>query len=430
MKVKYSEEISAFGGLNFVFEFFKAKKLEQVFSADLPQLPPQSVYSWTDNIYSLFSIFYCGGDCVEDLGTHLKGHFDGNPFISLPSPDTVLRRLKELAVSSKECQTKRGAAIHKYNYNELMTKLNMKVLNFTGAFDAKELILDYDNSILFNEKKDSSMTYKRARGYQPGICTLNEDQVLYIENRSGNSDAKSFQHETLDRMFTQLEGQGVKKVDRFRADSASYQFKVIQLVEQHAESFYIGCPNRYVEKYFPEITEWKETEDITGSKIEIGEIEITPFQQQAKKHDCEAKPYRLVVKRKLNKTGQTNLFTQDDYDYRAVITNDRDLTKGAVTKTYYQRGNMEKQFDIMKNDFGWNNMPFSDLSQNTVFLYFMAICRNLYKLVVEEFSQRYEGLSSTYRLKKFIFRFVILPAKWVVQSRQKWLRIYSNRRFE
>ena len=65
-----------------------------------------------------------------------------------------------------------------------------------------DLTIDYDNTILFTEKSDSKMTYKRNPGYQPGVCTINEEQVFYIENRNGNSDAKSFQSDTLNRIFT------------------------------------------------------------------------------------------------------------------------------------------------------------------------------------------------------------------------------------
>jgi hypothetical protein len=36
---------------------------------------------------------------------------------------------------------------------------------------------------------------------------------------------------------------------------------------------------------------------------------------------------------------------------------------------YNARGGEEKEFDVVKNDFGWNKMPFSKMEQNAVFLY-------------------------------------------------------------
>src|SRR5690554_8066362 len=119
------------------------------------------------------------------------------------------------------------------------------------------------------------------------------------------------------------------------------------------------------------------------------------------------------------------MFTQDAYEYRAILTNDFDQDTKSVAAFYNQRGNMERQFDILKNDFGWDNMPFSSLNKNLVFLYLTAIFRNLYHKIIWHFSKRNKFLKPTFRMKKFIFRFITLPAKWVKQSRQLKLRIYS-----
>ncbi|MDO5970636.1 IS1380 family transposase, partial [Flavivirga aquimarina] len=89
-------------------------------------------------------------------------------------------------------------------------------------------------------------------------------------------------------------------------------------------------------------------------------------------------------------------------------------------------GNAEKQFDILKNDFGWNHLPFSSLENNTVFLYFTALCRNLYTIVLGSLSNRFKSLEPTYRIKKFIFHFIAVPAKWVRHSGQWCLRLYSG----
>ena len=139
--------------------------------------------------------------------------------------------------------------------------------------------------------------------------------------------------------------------------------------------------------------------------------------------------YRLIVRKKLRKDCQIDAFTKEAFEYFAVVTNDKKSTKTEVLNFYNQRGAMEKQFDIMKNDFGWNHMPFSKISENTVFLFFMSICRNLYQRIIEQFSIRFKGLKPTYRMKKFIFRFITVPAKWINRSRQKVLIIYGKINF-
>lgn len=423
MKVQKSSELSAFGGMNFVFDFLESRHIGHLFYQNLPRFIAQSKYNWKDIIYSLLSIYMCGGDCIEDLSTHLKPHFKGNPFFKMPSPDTVLRRISELAQPNKTCQTTRGSVRHSFNTNQILDTLNMKLLKSLGVFQEDEFIIDYDNTILFSEKNDCSMTYKRGKGYQPGVCTINENNILYLENRNGNSDAKSFQHDTIKRILDLLELHLSKKPDHFRADAASYQYEVVKLLDERVDKFYIGCRNSYVEKYFSCIDSWTTTTDTTDEKMEIGEIMIKPFRKQSTE---PPKEYRLVVKRKANKSGQVDIFTNDDFEYRAILTNNFTMNAVELARFYNHRGNMEKQFDILKNDFGWNNMPFSRMNHNTVFLYLMAMCRNLYNAIIKHFAEKVKGLKPHFRLKKFIFRFIILPAKWIMHSRQKQLKIYGR----
>lgn len=429
MKIQKSYEISAFGGINFVFNYLDQVGFDKSLASHLPELQAQSTYSWKDITYSLLSVFMCGGDCIEDLQTHLKCHFKNNPYINIPSPDTVLKRLKELSHENKECRTRRGDVTHQYNTNSTMEDLNISVLKRLGCFNKKELILDYDNTIIFNEKSDSKMTYKRDYGYQPGVCTINEEQVLYIENRNGNSDAKSFQDSTLSRIFDLLNRNKIRKVDHFRADAASYQYEVINLLNKNVKWFYIGCRNSYMEKYFSQITNWEEYKDSIDGVMELGEIMIKPFVKQIKDRKDELKEYKLVVKRKLKNDGQMNLFTQDAYEYRSILSNNLSYSKFEIASFYNHRGNAERQFDILKNDFGWNHMPFSNMESNNVFLYFMAIFRNIYAKLIAYFSLKYKYLKPTFRLKKFLFRFIILPAKWVYRARQYYLRVFGQINF-
>lgn len=427
VKIIKSDPISAFGGANFVFDYLNKMNIGQICNDRLPPMVNQSKYSWKDIFYSLKSVYLCGGDCIEDLQTHLNPHFINNPFVKLASPDTVLRRLSQLSEQTQSCKTKRGVVTHEYCTNSKLEGLNIDILKKIGVFKSDKLTIDYDNTIIFNEKEDSKMTYKRNYGYQPGVCTINEEHILYIENRNGNSDAKSFQIDTLKRVFDLLDSKKVKKVHNFRADAASYQYDVISFLQNKVDNFYIGCRNSYVEKYFSQVGQWEEIKSKDGT-MEVGSIEITPFKRQSPSN--KAQTYRLVVKRKLKKDRQIDLITQDTYEYRAIITNDFDLDTKGVAAFYNQRGNMERQFDILKNDFGWYNMPFSSLNKNLVFLYFTAICRNLYNKVIQFFSTKNKYLKPSYRIKKFIFRFIILPAKWIKQSRQLKLRIYSSNDYQ
>lgn len=128
--------------------------------------------------------------------------------------------------------------------------------------------------------------------------------------------------------------------------------------------------------------------------------------------------------------GQLNFFTQEAYNYHCIITNDYEMTLDQIVMFYNQRGAIERQFDVLKNDFSWKNMPFSKISQNTVFLIFTAICRNLYDHIILTFTTKFKQLTPRDRLKKFIFRFICLPAKWIKKARQWQLRIYGQVAFK
>ncbi|WP_103867451.1 transposase [Aquimarina sp. I32.4] len=169
-----------------------------------------------------------------------------------------------------------------------------------------------------------------------------------------------------------------------------------------------------------------------GETAYRGEVTYTPFTSiaQKRKQKRKLKKHRLVVTKVKRNDFQINAFTNEAYNYSAVLTNDWSKTKNQVTEFYNQRGAIEKEFDVLKNDFGWNNLPFSKLEQNTVFLLFSAICRNLYHYIITLFSNRFKYLRSNFRIKKFIFRFITIPAKWVRSSRQQKLRLYGDLHFK
>ena len=142
MKVLYSEKINAFGGLNFVHEHLQQIGIDNILQENLPFLAPQSKYCWNDIFSSLLSIYYCGGNRIEDAKLILEKHFSNNPFFKLCSPDTILKRLKSLQVLNKTCKTPRGAVEHDYNHNEVLCRLNIELLKSLGVFAEHEVVLD------------------------------------------------------------------------------------------------------------------------------------------------------------------------------------------------------------------------------------------------------------------------------------------------
>ncbi len=134
-----------------------------------------------------------------------------------------------------------------------------------------------------------------------------------------------------------------------------------------------------------------------------------------------------MVSRQRNKTGQIDIEFQDNFIYRAIITDDRQTDDQAIIHYYNQRGSAEKIFDEMNNDFGWKKLPFSFIEENTVYMLIMAMCRNFYIYLLEIFSKKTSFVETSFRLKKFIFRFVTVPFKWIRRSRQNILKLYTEK---
>ena len=430
MKILNSAPISCFGGLNFVLEEIEAQGVGQLLTKNMPELAAQSKYSWKDIIYSFWSVFFCGGDCAEDLSGNFSNSLNGNPFICIPSPDRILSRMKELAEPKQFFETVRGNKIHEISENRFLTDINLELINKLGLIDKENIVLDYDNTIIFTEKADARITYKKGFGYCPGVALVG-NTVVYVENRNGNTPAHTLQEDTLERMFLTLESKGLK-VQKFRADGASYKLKTLSTVCKYANEIYVrASKDPAVMKAISSITQWQEIETGNGTEY-VGSIEYIPFYRRAKEHKLEhlVRPFRLVVTKTKNSDGQIDLFTGEAFDYSAIVTTDYQSTVEEIIHFYNQRGAAEKEFDILKNDFGWAKMPFSKIEQNTVFLFLCAMCRNLYKYIINLFSQRITNLKSNFRVKKFIFRFICIPGKWVKSGGRLKLRLYGTFNFK
>jgi len=338
----------------------------------------------------------------------------------------MLKRLKDLSLPKETFTTVRGTKEHEFSFNDRLNKLNLKTLNKCHPKGVGTDVLDHDNTVLFTKKADAERTYLKGTGYNPGVGLMGSN-VVYFENRNGNSDAQTLQQDTLERMFRMLRAESIP-VKVFRADPATYQLSTLTAIDRNVDRFHVRARmNETLAKAICTIKHWEEL--TFGERTVLrAETMFTPFVATAKRNKQEhlLKQYRPVVTKERKNNGQPGLFTGEAYHYSAIVTSDLEMSKDEVVIFYNQRGRSEKEFDVLKNDFGWNNMPFSIMEQNTVYLIITAICRNIYGHIIEVFSQRFTRLRANFRIKKFIFRFICIPAKWVRRARGNYLRIYGN----
>ncbi len=421
MKVTYStENINPMGGINFADRIIENASVYKIIDQALGSRGVKAIYRYSDLIRSYLLLTLCGGECAEDITEHLRKELSQVQGFEPCSADTLLRMQKEL-VTEKERSISRNGIEHEFNINMRMNRLMLGLQVHTGQLSSqtKDYILDYDNQFIPTDKYDSKRSYKHADGYFPGIASIGNYPV-YIENRNGNSNVKYQQEQTLQRAYDLLGEFGIRP-KYSRMDCGSFDREVVPVVEANSDYFFIRaqrCDSLY--EKIQEIKEW-ETAEIGFKPYQVASIEYAPFGRE--------KTYRYVISREKNDDGQANVFSGDHYIYRAIMTNNREMTDLEVIEFYNDRGESERLFDEMNNDFHWKKMPFSFLHENTVFLVMMAICRNLFHFLTDYISKRLDFIRPNFRLKKFIFRFMIVPAKWIKRGRQHILKLFSEKKY-
>ena len=418
MKITTStDNIKSFGGLNFITDEFDKLQLSKLITQHLGTRSLQAKFSYSDIIKNLWAITFAGGDCAEDIHTNLKEELLQIKNLHICSPDTILRVQKQLS-GLKEIHISKANSVNEFSKHSKLNALNLDMLVSSSVLTLGQLYdFDFDNQFISCEKYDAKKGYKMKEGYFPGIATIGK-HIVYFENRNGNSNVKFKQADTLQSAYDLLKNKGIN-IDRSRMDCGSFTKEIVEVVKANSNRIYIRA-QRCEELYnqLKQVKEWK-TVRIGLFDVEVCSIEYAPF--------GEEQTYRYVVSREKNSTGQTDVFSSDDFTYRAILTNDKDSSSQEVIEYYNQRGAGERIFDEMNNDFGWKNLPFSFLQENTVYMMLMAMCRNFYLIILDKISKKVSFVKSNFRLKKFIFRFVVVPFKWIKRGRQKILKLFTEK---
>jgi hypothetical protein len=416
---KSSQTITPFAGISFINEEFSHCGLAQLIDKESGYRQSTKGFKYSDIVCSWYSLFFCGGEVAEDIQEHLRRTLEDIPQNKVPSADTLLRDLTNIAVENKIITSSTGNK-YRINVNKKLLNLNLKLLLMLKLLKKDELQdLDFDNQILAHEKYDAKKTYKMNTGYFPGIATIGK-HIVYLENRDGNAHVKTDQAELLERCYKLLNDNGIF-INRSRMDAGSYSKEIIEVVSKNSKLFYIRA-NRSANmtEQISQITDWQ-TFEINYKKYQLASI---PFKQFS-----EERNYRLVVMREESDNPQLDLF-DGKFKYRCILTNDHESTEKGVIEYYNQRGESEKLFDIQNNDFGWARLPTSEMSSNTVFLILTAMLKNFYIHIVNNVSKVFKNILPTTRLKRFIFRFICVAGKWTRSGRQNILKLYTERPYE
>lgn len=73
--------------------------------------------------------------------------------------------------------------------------------------------------------------------------------------------------------------------------------------------------------------------------------------------------------------------------------------------------------------------PFSFMNENTVFKLVTAMLKNFFLYLIQKLSEKIMAIKKTSRLKKVLFHFICVPAKWIKSGRRNILKLYTERKY-
>ncbi len=375
--INYSnEKVNPFSGVFFCKNSIEKKKIAYLIDKTIGKRVKQAKYSYSDILLSWTYSNLCGAERLEDVNLKMRNYFN------FPSPDRIAGVFKTLTQPDK---TLVHNVDHQFNINLPLNGLMLDIANKLKVI--KGTTLDYDNTIIENRKKDSKTTYQLTKGYQPGVCFIDKIPV-YIEGRGGNSPASYKIDHTVLRSLYLLDKKNIK-IKRFRSDAAAYNQNLISELDKRDIEFFIRAPNAApLMKKVKLKTKWrltkvnKEVVEVSNSSVQIDKIH-----------------HRIVMCKKLY-GAELKCFS--------IITNNISMTEEEVIRFYNKRGAIEKNFDMLKNDFNWKRLPFSKLSENTVFMIVSAIGSIIFQYLIKSYARKVKFVKRKFRLKNFIYHFIVV----------------------
>lgn len=417
---KSSRNITAFGGINFIYEALTALNINDLFSKHLGNRARNSFYNYADISRALFFNMISGGEFVSDIES-LKVQLSGQKVGKIPSHDTIGKVLKELKRPTEYVVSQNNKDItHQINFNTNFNNLLVELALKTGEIKSNHsgYVLDVDNYIIPNDKFDAKYTYKSEKGYQPFAAFIGKICV-FLENHNGNTPARSFQEEMITRCMNSLRQNDVK-ISHFRADSASYQSSIMNLFASESIYFYIRPKNcEALEQQASYVTDWKSIRTNNNQFLEVGSFDYAPT-------GCNS-THKMVVYRTQTDKKQLSVITGDAKIYQFIITNNREMTEQQVIEFYNQRGDAENSNKQILEDANCKRLPCSDLDANTSYLYMMAAANTLFEwsksVMVKNNASK---IKKNMRVKNIVRHYVQVATEWIYEKGEEILVVYSN----
>ena len=427
--------VTSFAGLPLAVEAWHALGLGEACEKHVKLKERQRGMSEAEWIEMLVMLRMAGGETAADLAA-LKEDAGLLRIWSLPekaSPRSVYQFLERFHDKGQP-EPQPGKAVIREETAGLkgLAEVNRELLRrVQKAHPVDEATLDHDASIHESTKRSALWTYEGTKGYQPAATYWAEQGlVVHDQFRDGNVPAGMGQLDLAKAAFAMLP-EGIERRS-FRADSASYDHKLMRWLDREGIRFAITADmskalRAEIEKVAE--TEWRPVYkrldgDLTvKTEKQCAEVAFVPDDGVARKGE---RPFRYVSIR-VPKQRELAFDAESDtsgWRHFGICTNDWDLDAEALIWWHRERcGSVEKLHDILKNDEGCGTFPSQHFGANAAWYRLGIIAYNLQRAMEHVcLPEEWKGeRPSTLR-----FRFFRLAGR-IVKHARRHLLVLSTR---
>lgn len=228
---KSHEKLTDRANLAILDEYIQAIELPEKIQHVFPQPGSNRGIAPEDYLRTLCFYFADGGRHLEDI-RRLNEDEGFNALINLkhmPGSDAVGDWLRRLGSGGGQAS---------------LQAVNDRLVGHYLAADGERsrLVLDVDASLIVSQKGDAKMSYKGQTGYHPmlGFLSNGTDNPCcsYVKFRSGNASAAADIEAAVDHTLGLL-ADSQRELDYFRSDSAGYQARLINRLNQQQITYSI-----------------------------------------------------------------------------------------------------------------------------------------------------------------------------------------------
>lgn len=406
-KERTCKRLSGVGGLFLYNRLWKQLYMEKGLINCLPVNKIKPKVTALEKTKAMVMGLISGADCLDDMDDlFLDLGFDN--VVSASASNTYGEFLR----SFSNLDTK------KLNHSLVDTALKLRKRSHR---DVREFILDIDST---SHEQHGSKIEGASWNYKNEWCLdslLAFDQFGYLywlDVRNGSTYSANSCSEVVHAVFSKILDKRIKRYTR--ADSAFCNGEFFQACFNARTNFVVRMKENMLSTVINKVSNWRRTKltMYDNRECEIGDTLYYP--------NSTPSVLKVVVIRALKNEKQGALFTDDKYEYFAVVTNipEQVMKNESVIEFYRKRGNAENYIKELKYGFDLKHFPCQKLTANKVYGTFAAIAYNMMRYTA--FLTKLKKVSFS---KKLRLQLVKLPCEVITHAGYVTFR-YTNHIYE